>query len=668
MTLHGLAVSVMARAHLESAREAYDRRAAVVAGITDDLARAARGDVGWDRRPSYRGAPAPGRALALRERLGAEAPLLAAERAGFDAGLRGVWTECPPLEIAHRVELIIARALADETIARGSMDDASVAAELAALSARVLAIWAPGVDLRALATRLYDASERDDVLARAPGAPHEHDTLGWSPVDGDELYALAARVIETSMASLGRRFAPELDEEAAYAVEVAVRAHPAIAIHVAARTACGVLACWTSPGEPTIHRVAGDLVWQSAAYVRALFLASLVELRRAVATAFPGFPELAGHRSETATRALRAATLGQGVYRVPAPPSEEPATAARPPTEEEELFAELERSGLRGTLARALPHATLVATIDALRAATETGGSVLDRVGAQSAGSAGPDGEQERRRLHLVGLHSVGRDGTEQVRRAGASRPALGLHDLVVQVHAAIAATSAPGGQASGVAPALAAFDAALAHFTRHYGTSGAHADLVRDVQAAFVAAVAPPPPDAPRLSRPQVVALYASALRATPFAALAARVEESRRERERATLAKSLADSRITTWDRLDVFGESDAERTSRVGGEQLREATRAMVADHAQMVALFADTLALHPPTDAYHALLRARDRFAAAHVFGSSSHATTDTAAARCEAAAALTAWTRGVLRVFGPMPSASELLVRFVARDL
>jgi hypothetical protein len=76
------------------------------------------------------------------------------------------------------------------------------------------------------------------------------------------------------------------------------------------------------------------------------------------------------------------------------------------------------------------------------------------------------------------------------------------------------------------------------------------------------------------------------------------------------------------------------------------------------------------LYPPAHAYYLLETVFDRVAAVHASSSTSSAghTAYRVAGQDQAIAALTAWSLGVTKVFGVLPTASEIISRYVAREL
>src|SRR5690606_30785362 len=97
------------------------------------------------------------------------------------AALSAACAELPALDVAVRIEQLIARSLADASVGLGGPADEPVAAELGAIADAIGARWVPGLDAAAVLRDLADDARRAEAARRDPGPPRADARLGWAP-------------------------------------------------------------------------------------------------------------------------------------------------------------------------------------------------------------------------------------------------------------------------------------------------------------------------------------------------------------------------------------------------------------------------------------------------------------------------------------------------------
>lgn len=706
--LRDLAASLLTEQRVSELVGARDAARAELAHLDAELAAAERKVSFWDRVAFFHDTPDEARAEELRGRVEAARAALGAAEQAIHAAATATFDACPPIEIAHRVERIIARAVSGEPDV----------VELDALAERVVALWAPGIDLAAIAKALLDGAQ-GAMVGRDP-----HPSLGFHPVDHDELLARSARALASTgyanaraaldreaaeyaaasaqleqarhavplveMVMAGPRTQAVLWYEAAlskeqqdliaasesmlHAIERAIASYPPLAIHAAAAAAAASLRAQAWHREP-ILTADGVLMWMAAGDMRAIYLAALVELRRATEEAFPGLLALVGSRAPDKPDKAR------GPYRERAADSEAEPEAA-PRTMETVLFTEIERRGLRALLSRAVAHGTLLGALDAAHPI-----GLTERLALWSSNDR--ERLEERKRWHREMLDGLGLACLELVAAAAESQPRLQLHRLLIAVHVAVMAITTTGGTHSspitcavmGKDRALSAIDGLAAHLSQHYGIGGDRDRFVSAVVARLESAAFEPPVVGKLLSYPGIVDAAAVRLRSTPFAAIVARVEQEQRQYAYAAHAAREATARVSFWDQLNIFTDSEAELKRDHYNREIYFLSEAVRADLGQANALLDSALECYPPAAAYFALLRLRasvdairgvlqEHTSTTKIGNSYTTRTTYSCALAgvVEARTALRAWTLATLRTFGSSPTVSELLVRWVAREL
>lgn len=602
-------------------------------------------------RPDRHGMAALERALAHAEAAFSTAAMK------LDAAIFTAGDACPALAIAADVEHAIEHAMHP---ARPGDAHAAVTRTLLRVAARVLRTWAPNVDLNASIELLADPAARVVAFNTSVGPPRVDPTLGWPPIDATELVARAARALVASgfddaLATLAkehdeyevmakrlaaarealdvvdklafwttteqseraqRLLAATLQEyeEAVVAAEVVLHAleqslgeYPPLAVYVRTHAVLGAIHAGAPVPEWYVSPENGVVSARPGSWNRALVLAALVDLRRAVEAAFPGVAAIATGR--VASTQARDAAL-PGPYRMPGVLEETDAPAVY--TSEDAFFDALEAWNLRPLIARGLAHATMLGVLD------HESPTLVQRVGIKvdKEWPGQEEGGHAERRVartswHQAVVRNVGDAACALVLHASAAEPRLVLHQRIIAAQAAVGAMAVDGSALFGRAEALAAVEAIGAHLTRHFGPGGRREALLRDIGAAMSEGFVAPPKDLVVLTYPQIVERYAEALR------------------------------------------------------------PRGLPGDLATLDRWMDPLWSLYPPAHAYYRLEAVFDRVAAVYASLSMSDVTLHVAyriAGRDQALAALHEWSFGAMQVFGGLPTASEVLARYVAREL
>ncbi|MFO0553431.1 MAG: hypothetical protein U0271_33925 [Polyangiaceae bacterium] len=237
----------------------------------------------WDRAVFFHTTPdeAQLEALVAAERAAEHA--LASAVAAFDAALRACWVY-PPIEIVHRVEWAIGEVLSNRAVGRDVDANRAVADTLEGIADRVIALWAPNVDLAALAAQLNDDAARRAAAQRDPGPPPLDANLGWALIDGAQLFARVARALEGSRAFADAR--ARLDPEWAQ-YRAATAALESADARVTARDEL-TRGEGLHEGEARLRREASERAYASLCDV-------VDELRLAVVRAFGAHPVMRVH-------------------------------------------------------------------------------------------------------------------------------------------------------------------------------------------------------------------------------------------------------------------------------------------------------------------------------------------------------------------------------------
>lgn len=736
--MRDLAIRLLAEQKLPELLATRQRARAEVARLDEALRTATRNVSEWARVAFFYDSPEEKVVQALEAELATARAALEEANQRCEVASQHSWAACPPLEIAQRVEAVIARVLGQPGFGRLGQD-AEVADELEAIAERVLGLWAPDVDTRAVAQALLGGQKAPPM-----GAPRRHPQLGWAPIGADELMARAGQALASHGAlaitleretaeyramtaqleaaraavtfgdvivpgrgereravawfeeavSKEQREMIAAEESLLVAVERAIGAYPPMMVHVMAECAAGAFRAGAARYEDAIDPYTGALISRPAAYLRAFALAALHELRRATEGTFEGLPQLvSGRGGERDARDLeRAARRGAvGPYRQEGSQDEAPAMPA-PQTHDSEqaFFDDLERWQVRPLVWRALSHATMLTVLEAELDGERHHVGWLDRVVFWSDSDAQQARDRVEARLtwHRSCIEGIANEALGRVQQAASAQPLLGMHTLLVNAHRAIAAVHTSGGRSStprncpaiGLEEAVGAIDALVAHLSRHYGAEGTRDQLVADVLSRLRFPDGAPPPTGRLLTHLQVVDGVAPRLRHTPFAALAQRIVQVRSEHAQAQSAAAQAAAQVSMWDRINIFSDSPAEQQRDEQTARAAAAWQMVSQDLAAANALLDEALRWYPPGAAYYALLEVRASVAHIHAVNRrhtttrrvGNNTTTETyytcqLVGRDPAVAALTHWAKQAACVWGPMPSASDLLERWIARD-
>lgn len=664
-------------------RDALDRR---IAAASAEIAPAA---LGWDVPPAR-----PTDAAWRLEALLAERSRLDASLAG---ALRAVAASSVPFEIALRVETVVAATRTDDAIGldRGGPSE-TVGLELDAIAARVLEVWAPGFDAEALAATFAAGAS---AVRREVAPPREHATLGWAPVQPDELLARTAAALDgtafITLTEVARREAAEAEDVAArlaaaeaqvpamasmlgighdaihraaelarlldkeqfeanaafetawFAILRAGAVSPPLRLHLALRGASALLG---SDGRDLGHalRLDGSLELRRGRVRRALFIAALAEVRAACEAAFPGLGAVASGARGSA-EILHAAASGP--YRQAGGTAE----AGRRPLSS--LAGLLDAAGAPAVVARALSHAVVIGVLE--QEAGRRG--VLDDVVRRSSPSGGDTQDSRARRVlwhhTLLLMH-------ERELVAGCARielPRTLLHEAIVQVHVAVGWIRAitqigGGGGMVGQLEALAAIDRlALA--------SGAILGLPSDASSTALAVAArirgaPGSGAIDALARELRATRFADAVEALPRLARAA--DELRWRAEDA--------AHDVSWlDRINVFTRSASEERAEELAGGAAAAAEAVQSTYREATSLLCDAAHRHPAVAVHLGIADVRWGTARIALRWDPMNEV-QRLVGQERALEILCAWTRGALAALGPLVPASDILTQYALQTL
>ncbi|MBI5367405.1 MAG: hypothetical protein HZA54_10250 [Planctomycetes bacterium] len=687
----------------------------------------------WDRVIFFSDTPDEARAKEVeRELTAARRRRSAVERELADL-LAAAEKTYPPLALARRIETALALAAAVLRAPGDSRGRARLAAGLHALGDQVLADYAPDFSARRFEAQLSDletcrvAAAGAAAVARGAAEPAAGPVLdlerGYAPMRQADLLPLVARRLldgplferlagRAEWAQVCNRFLDDLRRaeaqipwydrlnplsdspaeqerdrleqelartEAEWSARVeraraafleALGAFPPLGLYVRIAEA-GALAEALAPGTERVLDGRGRLVNASVATPGALLLAALsgvaAHFRAAFALELPG--------------RLVAILAGEGA----SPGNAEPELRRLAP-----LVARLDAGAAPGLRDRALEHARVSGAIRRCR--QEGGGS---EAGARSRllswvpALTGRDREaQARAELHAERTRRLWSDLVTEVERAAEGVPALFLREQTVRLRSLVAQ----------VDTYTEVFDRPVACSVFHreallttlqrirqtleeaYGLAG-----VEDRLMAAVAAAAPAPAEirgdevygVRPLSPAALHGFLAHRLEDTAFATVFRRLEAAEAERLRAEDGAEQAAARVSLWDRLNVFSDTDDERTERAERGRAAALTREIRDAVRKVKTWFPAACRVYPPIELYYRLpevvaavsgLRAEctgSRFSLVPA-GGDSLGSRRTERWRCRligkaaAVRAVADWSARFAAAFGPMPSRHRIL--------
>lgn len=584
-----------------------------------------------------------------------------------DEALAQVFAQCPPVEIAHRVEQTISIVQADNSIARRTGEDDPIAAELEALASRVVDIWVPGFDSIQFGAALADPASRAAAASQCEGPLHDDPRLGWAPLSPAELTARAAKALasedfaraqaavakegfdhravanqleyarkqvstldrlspgagpsEQAVAHLEKALEREYGEYVAATetfhllLEQAMAAFPPMGIYLAALAAAGAIRSANPPMEAGIAP-SGELGARADFASRAILLATLVQLRAAVDEAFPGLTALVSSR-----RARLRGPQDAGPYREAHSSGPSPVMVVSP---DDALLDGLEDRGLRPVIVRGVSHASILGSLSRSRrgVAGKIGWSDRLAIWSQSDEKFLEARLRERESWHQTMFHWVCQQGTSIVDGAarGSARHALGLG--TVAAHQAWTGIRTMEGQSSspitcpavGRADLLKALEYVRWCLEQGFGPTGDRNHLVHAVVQHLRNPALPSPvqPGAPPrvLHWNEIVVAIAEVLRPMGFLGLQERVMTGRAQYQAIAQEAQQARSAVTFLDKLNIFSDSPAEKRR----DELNERTGRMFAalrnDEQVADNMLRHAMSVYPPAAVYYDLFRVVD----------------------------------------------------------
>jgi len=473
------AVASMQHNDLPRFLEEQRRLTAELRRLELELARA-RHYVGLNDQVSYYvDSPSPSQVRALEEQFANTRRDLATANDQVSTRLSSCYASCPPLEVVHRVEVVIGVALWDPQVGvePGWSVSNSLADELTQIASRISEIWAAGVDVDAIVMLLRDDDERSAVAPRKlPKVGHP--ILGWAPVDHHTLLSGVAAALNSSAVASARQTLSRMEagielaekrreeadagviermtkwleggpqpEEAAllaaqesmfYEIENALGAFAPLGIAAAATAAVAALRGVRGSWESTLCPNTGALLRLRSRALRAIVLASLVELRQACERAFPGLPSLVwtGDPDLMKTGLSRSR---EGRYR-----RATRKVTHQPSTNYKSLFDDLDARGLEQVVARGVVHAARLGVIERRLSEAEEGMSWADRATfwSKSDDAETADDLSDRGAWHERVLLSIEALALRTIRQATHSHPGVQINVVILKAHLALHAVS----------------------------------------------------------------------------------------------------------------------------------------------------------------------------------------------------------------------------------
>lgn len=560
--------------------------------------------------------------------------------------------------------------------------------------------WAPVTpdELAARAAKSLESETLTQAQAAVAKEGWDHKTVADRLAEARERVTLVDQIhpgqsaAERAVAQLERDLEREYGEFVAaneslhLVLDHAVAAYPPMGIYLAALAAAGALRSAKPPSEPGVA-MTGELGSRPGFAHRAVLLATLVQLRAAVDQAFPGLTEhVASHPL------ARGRPVTAGPYRQAAATEDEQAAPISP---DEALLDGLEERGLRAVVQRGVAHAGMLGSVK--RLSRQVSGNIgwSDRLAlwTESDAKYAEARLQEREAWHETMYQWVSHQCVRVVDQAAWSSPRHALGIGVVAAHQSLAAIRTRDGRSSspiqcpakGQQDALQALEYVRGCLEAGFGPRGDWDVLVQAVVAHLRRPAVPSPvrPGSPSrvLSWDEIVVAVAEALRPHGFVPLYERLVAQRADYDRIAGEAQQARSAVGFWDKINIFTDTPAEKRRDELDERARQLHGAI-----QQVGHVADNmlnrgLEVYPPALVYYRLFTA---IAAVRAIRAVRHTGTTTTKVgnttirnryyycrlygKEDAMRTLAWWTRGMAACFGVIASPSELLERWVAREL
>ena len=661
--MRGLAIHTLDQHRISELTEQRDECAAQVWTFEHELA-IVEGRISWVDRANFVSETVDqATAKVLNKGLDAAKTQHAESSAALAKAITDAAAEHPPLDIAFRVEAVIARVLSDRRIGRelpsGKTDnlDEVIRAELQEIANRVTEVWLPHVDTTRVASMLR-ASTKSAVAER-------DERLGWQPVSTEELIAIASKALHTPEHTAARqslqreshefanvshvleqarkqiglgdhlsfgktpneqrvnyfeRVLRKEQNELVHATEVvhhdlqrALWAYPPLAIYEAALTACEVLSLPNAGFEYALRAPSGTLQRVVSAYRRAVFLTALCELRRACDIAFDDLTALITGRDGDLKREER--RRGQGPYRQRGDKPE--ALPAKAPVQ---LARAIEQQNVKQPLATALSHAVMLGAIGRLKLATKATVTWRDRLEfwSDSDDQSAVSNLKERAKWHRSVSLGAAQQASMAVARGALELPEYRLRDAIIRAHLAVKAIHTRNRTSTvpidcpvfGQQTAIQAVSVIQDVIGRAWGPRHTKWALGNAIAYHLRSSPAVEPPVRPGqplrvLTYEELFVTLAEALRNTDFSARHARLMQVQQQHQHTLQWHRWSDSQISTWDRINVFSQSTAEQRAAQWSAQERSLASQIHTDLHLLDVLLDRALLFYPPAVLYYAL---------------------------------------------------------------
>ena len=656
------AVEMLREEGVGKARAARSAIAAELAQLERELDEVRQRIPLWDRVLFFHDTKDEALASQLSDRIEGMTRQLERANEALNTSLTRVFDKVPPVEIAHRAEQLIERVRLDVRSARGSQQDDELAEALEALAMRVVELWVPEFDARALGAVLADPSQRAASAASCEGAIQQDAKLGWAPITPDELIARAAKSLESdalvsAQAAVqkegwdhravadrlaqarqqvsmldrinpGRSSAEQAVAELEHSLEreygefvtaneslhllleQAVAAYPPMSIYLAALAAAGALRAAKAPSEPGIA-LTGELGSRPGFAPRAILLATLVQLRAAVQHAFPGLLEhVANHPL------VRRRHQDAGPYRQSATATDEQNVPLSP---DDALLDGLEQRGLRAVVQRGVAHAGMLGSMKRLEHQVSSSIGWTDRLAIWTESDDKYDQARlnERKAWHETMYQWMSHQCVRVVDQAAWSSPRHALGMGVVAAHQALAAVQTREGRsrsaihcpALGQQEALKALDYTRSCIERGFGPCGDWNHLVQALVAHLRQPAVPSPvrPGRPSrvLSWDEIVVAVAEAMRPMAFLPIYDHLVATRSEYGHLAADAQQARLAVGFWDKVNIFTDTPAEKRRDQLDERSRDVYATLQRDTRIVDDMLRRGLAVYPPAAVYYDL---------------------------------------------------------------
>lgn len=676
----------------------------------------------WDRIVFFSDTPDEARVAALNQTLSETRARRDQLQGEVDETIEAIGERFAPIELWKRLDACARLAHEDLTVggwfSRKVRRPDALLKELRALSQRIVALYTPDFD----AVRMIEALS-DEETCRALARPvsdivFPDERLGYAPITHDDLVALVAGKLLDSgyfqlqahikrlderhqslnaerrqasdkvtlldglnpyheseaeaqshtlalKSNLTRQQQEETQEEAHRAMFAALEVYPPLNLHRQVGAVFGALQNLRVIKTNRIN-ANGAVTVVHTVRARALLQAALQNLRRTFVRTFPGvpLPSLASRRAIQRSR--------QG------------GAASNSPRHQllRDFTRSMDRQDGQSIIAQSLVHAASLHSLRTQQQVTNNQIGLLDRAAFWS--NSAPELQlrrlKARQRLHQDAFDECWQQLMAAARLAGREQAPLLIRDLTASASLnlrAITTSSSPCRVSHHRDTTLTELGKLHEVFNWGYGLEGNRQTLMAQVAQRLKQGAVPTPTDFAfrRREHAEIVDLIAHRLVGTQFSDEFLRLNDATRAWHEATQDEEDARQKVSFWDWVNVFSETDAER-DRAEARSRKNNLRAQITHDSQALnAAFDLALAAYPPAqlfcliDGVSAAVRA--------IYAKLMTRTTTDSKGRtrtrtsCElfnkkpAVNAMNRWNQTLINTYGHLPDYHECLVHWVA---